>query len=65
VSLLKTVDRLSRAHLDEVVYQVQKLNPRATAQTVVSDLRHLEDEGLVRVDILVSLTEAGREQADG
>jgi hypothetical protein len=61
MSLLKTVDRLCRAHIDEVVYQVQKVNPKASTQSVISDLRHLEEEGLVVVDILVSLTQEGKE----
>ena len=60
MSLLGTVNRLSRAHIDEVVFQVQRVNPKATPQSVISDLRQLEAEGLVVVDILVSLTEEGR-----
>lgn len=61
MNLLNVVNDLCRADLSEVVYQVQKLNPDMTAEGVVQSLKELEDERKVQVEIIVSLTDGGRE----
>ena len=59
MNLLGTVDRLVKADLSEIVYQVQR-HMDVTAEEVVADLKVLEDKGLVSVEILVSLTGEGK-----
>jgi Mn-dependent DtxR family transcriptional regulator len=57
--LLSTINSLVRADLSEVVYQTQK-NRDVEPEQVVSELKELEDAGLINVEILVSLTEEGK-----
>ena len=60
MNLLNLINNLGRAELDEVVFQVQKINPDATPESVVSNLKVMEDDGLVQVEVIVSLTDGGK-----
>jgi hypothetical protein len=58
--LLATINDLVKADLSEVVYQTQKKRDVQPEQ-VVAELKELEDAGLINVEILVSLSEEGKQ----
>lgn len=57
--ILRVVDRGACLELDEVAYQANK-TVDAPAERVVNALKRLEEQGLVSVQILVRLTQEGR-----
>jgi len=58
--LLATINSLVKADLSEVVYQTQKKR-EVEPEQVVAELKELEDAGLINVEILVSLTDEGKQ----
>lgn len=54
MNLLELIQTFVKADMAELVYQVQKKDESVTAQEVIAQVKELEDQGLVEVEILVS-----------